>query len=111
LEEAVFSCAKMYYSILMKTKNGPFPENPECFPRPEFLVYAISKEIFSKKELRDFSSCLQLGETLEGYCKLYCDENLLKNLKQELLYPKPRPKLTLAEIENLDLEHPDCLCD
>jgi hypothetical protein len=96
LEPAVIAQAKKDYDLVVHKK-----EYPDHVGRPECLAYAIQQRVFSPRQVRKIQ--FDHGETPETFCQHYGIENLLANLRQELLNPKPLPKF-----EGDYDEHPAC---
>ncbi len=86
LESAVISRAKKDYDVVVSKKIYP-----DHFGKPEYLAYAISHEIFSRRQLQKIP--FDHGETPETFCQHYGRENLLENLREELLNPESLPRL------------------
>lgn len=86
LEEAVFNQARQDYNV-MTAKGRPYTIWADHVGRPDCLAYALSKNKFSKKEIKKI--LFDHGDTAETFLKSYDRENLLSVLREELLNPKP----------------------
>lgn len=103
LEELVINEAKRGYSILTKNLHS-FQKYPDHLDYPECFAYAIQNKTFLDKELKKIK--FDHGETSDSFVKLYSHKNLLNELKEELLNPKPIP--SFSKIEGYCLEHGTC---
>lgn len=106
LETAVFARAKEDYDLVIKTKGRPSRIYPDHVGRPDCFAYGIAHDVFSARELRKIP--FDHEETPETYCQHYGRKNLLANLREELLNPKPL--LSLSSDEYYD-PHPVCECE
>ncbi len=90
LEEAVFRQARVDYDkmIAKKRPNAIYADHAGM---PEYLAYALDKGIFSKKEIEQIP--FDHGYTAETFIKHYNREDLISNLRKNLLNPKPIPVL------------------
>ena len=59
--------------------------NPESLDYPEYLVYALQENSFSSDELRKIN--LGIDSWRIAFIRKYSKENLLKNLREKLLFP------------------------
>ena len=105
LETAVITKAKEDYDLIVKSKGRFDRLRPDHVSMPEVFAYAISKGVFSDKELSSIS--FDHGETPQVYCKTYGRENLLEILRKELLNPKLVPEFFSEEYFD---SHPVCDC-
>ncbi len=102
LEEAVFRQARQDYETMTR-KGGYYTLWADHVGRPECLAYALERNKFSGKEIKKIP--FDHGETAETFTQHYGIKNLLSNLREELLNPKPLPKF------NRDYDpHPVCEC-
>ncbi len=102
LEVAVFNQARRDYDMMI-IKGRAYTIYADHISRPDCFAYALKKGIFSKEEIKKIP--FDHGDTVERYIQIYYRENLLSIIREELLNPKPFPKLKV----NYD-PHPDCLC-
>ncbi len=102
LEESVFRQARQYYKAITR-KGRPYTIWADHIGKPEYLAYALKKNKFSKKEIKQIP--FDHGESAETFPQYYGRENLLSILREELLNPKPLPKF-----EGYYDPHPVCEC-
>jgi hypothetical protein len=83
LKVAVFNQARRDYRLILAKKDEPFKIYPDYAGRPDCFAFGISHHLFSEGELREVP--FDHGETPETYCQEYGKENLLTELREELL--------------------------
>ena len=106
LESAVISRAAKDYDFLVNSGRKLYPDHDVM---PEYLAYAI-KHLKLPPNSDANKIKFDHGETPETFAKLYCPDNLLANLRNELLNPKPLP--VYDDSERVWDPHPVCLeCD
>lgn len=86
LENAVFNQAMEDYKTMINRKNSGNILYADHLGRPECLVYALNKNKFSKKQIKEIP--FDHGDTVESFSKTYNKNNLLSLLKEELLEKK-----------------------
>jgi hypothetical protein len=80
LEVAVLARAKNdLFGLSNRSNYMPYIKRPEC------LVYAIQQGVITKRELSRVNFINK--EPIESYCRRYIQNNLLQNLREELLKP------------------------
>ncbi len=87
LEQYCLNKAKDQYAKIISFQKAYPSRSFTGVSFPEYVVYGIQKGIFTEKELGD------LAFDLEDFKKTYAVPNLISILKNELLNPKPLPKL------------------
>jgi len=103
LEEAVFRQARQDYKTITR-KGRPYTIWADHVDRPECLAYALERDKFSRKEIRQIP--FDHGENAETFIRNYGIKNLLSILRKELLNPKPLPKFEGGDYD----PHPVCEC-
>ncbi len=99
LEKIAIKTAKADYAFLLRSGNyADHSHYPEC------LAYALEKKIFSEKEIKKIK--FDHGETRDSFAKFYSPKNLLNELKEQLLNPKPIP--SFSKVEGYCSEHGTC---
>ena len=98
IEKAVINEAKGDYNHVLSKRAYP-----DHVARPEFLAYAISNGSLTSEQVAKIK--FDHGENPESFCQLYGRKNLLTELREEMLNPKPLPAIHLD-----DAEHPVCNC-
>ena len=93
LEKAVIERARKDYRLAIRTGNDVI--FPDHFLRPEIFAYALSKKVFSDRELNKVR--FDHGENPEIFQTTYGKDNLLATLREELLNPKPLPKFSSGD--------------
>ena len=61
------------------------------FFKPEYLAYTLENDLLSKEEIKQI--CFDHGDTTQSFIRQYGRKNLLSDLREELLNPKPLLKL------------------
>lgn len=89
LKHAVFKQAR-YDFRLMITKDRDYPLYADNLGEPACLVYALKKDKFSKKEIKQIN--FDHKNTAETFIQMYNQKNLLSNLRERLLNPEPFPE-------------------
>ena len=102
LEQAVIKKAKENYYITLK--NEFITHGVDHLVRPECLAYAVLKgDVFSKEEINKIP--LEYPDKDMGdFLRTYKERDILEDLKEELLNPKPLPKIDNSYFDI----HPAC---
>lgn len=78
--------AREDYGIMMDYR-GFATTYADSIASPECLVYALEKGEFSRKEIQKIP--FDHGQNVETFSQRYGKENLLSELREKLLHPKP----------------------
>jgi len=83
IQESILNQAREDYNIMLD-KSRPYQIYPDHLFMPECLAYAIGRKIvFTKDELEKIP--FDHGQTYETFPKLYEEEKLVDNIREELL--------------------------
>ncbi|MFC1755185.1 hypothetical protein ACFL96_17635 [Thermoproteota archaeon] len=89
LEIAALKKAREDYKTMTREGNA-YTIYPDHIHRPSIFAYGIMKGIFNEEELAKVP--FDHGDTAENMAERYHAADLLANLREELLHPKPLPK-------------------
>ena len=81
MREAVIRTAKNDFKFV--TRRNGMPDYPDQLPHPEFLAFAISEGIFSKREIGKIP--FDHGKNAKEFCKIYGISNLTEHLAHRIL--------------------------
>ena len=83
LDKFALNQARRNYELTLRSKTT----TPNHVMEPQFLAYAIRKNVFSGDEMNN--SRFREAKYLNDFLNLYKTDDFLANLQHRLLYPQP----------------------
>ncbi|MCK4650135.1 hypothetical protein KAT36_02785 [Candidatus Pacearchaeota archaeon] len=93
-EKYIFSCARISAMAVSALKSSSVYD-PTIVMNPEYLAYTIKKGEFSRSELKHIG--LGNKQDAKDFCTYYQNENLIKELRENIIKPKENPLKQIGE--------------